>query len=132
MIGAMLGKVLDVDIEVDDTGWGRHLQIKVEINLSKTLSRGRSNIIRGEKLWIAVKYEKIMQFHFACGKILHTYNCRLVEGDDTKEQFKSWLRANCRKKGGFSFSKIVKPFSHSEMTIPPKRSSKNDKQGKVH
>lgn len=33
-IGKNIGRVLEVDVKEDDTGWGPFLQIKVEINLS--------------------------------------------------------------------------------------------------
>lgn len=35
MIGRTLGEVLDVDVEASDTGWRNHLQIRVEIELTK-------------------------------------------------------------------------------------------------
>lgn len=31
-IGESLGKVMDVDVEVDDIGWGLFLRIRIEIN----------------------------------------------------------------------------------------------------
>jgi hypothetical protein len=41
-IGALLGKVVDVDVTGDDVGWGRSLRIRIHLPLSSPLERGRS------------------------------------------------------------------------------------------
>lgn len=41
LIGETIEKVVDVDVEVDGTGLGNFLQVKIEINLTKTLARER-------------------------------------------------------------------------------------------
>lgn len=51
-----LEKVEDVEVKVDYTGWGRFLRVKVEINLTKPLARGRFITVKDENLWI---YEKL-------------------------------------------------------------------------
>lgn len=33
--------VMDVDVDVDDTSWGRLLHVRVELDLTKSHARGR-------------------------------------------------------------------------------------------
>lgn len=47
-IGESLGEVLDVDVETDDMGWGRSLRIRIEINITKSLVKGKCINVRGE------------------------------------------------------------------------------------
>lgn len=39
-IGESIGKAMDVDVDVDDMGWGSNLGVMVEIPLGKTLAKG--------------------------------------------------------------------------------------------
>lgn len=52
LIGATLGKVLDVDVEEETTSWGPFLKVKVKLNLKKALARGRSIKVLGQSYWI--------------------------------------------------------------------------------
>jgi hypothetical protein len=58
-IGQSIGIVDDVDVTGDGVGWGRCLRIKVYINLTKPLERGRALVINGKSLWVSFKYEKL-------------------------------------------------------------------------
>lgn len=42
LISKTIEKVLEVDVEEDNTAWGRFLRVRVEINLAKPLPRGTS------------------------------------------------------------------------------------------
>lgn len=59
LIGEKIGKVLEIDVDYDDTGWGKYLRIRVEVNLYKPLARGRALEYNGKKLWITLKYKKL-------------------------------------------------------------------------
>lgn len=39
-IGSAIRRVLDVDVDLDDIGWGNYLRVRMEIPLNKTLARG--------------------------------------------------------------------------------------------
>lgn len=58
-IGGSIGKAIHVNVEVDDTGWGNFLKVRIKVPLKKTLARGRFIIVKGKILWIPFKCEKI-------------------------------------------------------------------------
>lgn len=43
-IGESLGDLVDIEVEGDGTSWGRYLHVRVNINLTKPLERGRTLI----------------------------------------------------------------------------------------
>lgn len=49
LIENTLKEVEDVEVDIDDTGWGHFLRLRVQINLKKALARGRSIKIHGEQ-----------------------------------------------------------------------------------
>lgn len=49
MIGETIGNVLNVDVDTNDTGWGKHLRAGIELPLSKPLARGIHILVKGEK-----------------------------------------------------------------------------------
>lgn len=51
---------------------GSHLRVKVDVNLLKSLARGRKFAVMNEELWIPLKYKKLSKFCFGCGRIMHT------------------------------------------------------------
>lgn len=55
LIGNTIGKVMDVDMDEDDTGWEKFLRVQVELNLSKPLERVHSLQVKGEKLKIPIQ-----------------------------------------------------------------------------
>lgn len=66
LIGNFIGKVLDVYVDMDDTGWRVYLQDRVEINLTKPLARDCKITIMGEDMWTPIRYEKLLKFCFEC------------------------------------------------------------------
>ncbi len=70
-IGATLGAVGDVDVMEDGVGWGRFLDIRVHLDLTKPLNRGRTLNLNGKSVWVTFKYEKLPQFCYMCGRIFH-------------------------------------------------------------
>lgn len=54
-----IGKVMEVD--VDDTDWSEYLRVLVKIHLSTPLARGRAMKYKENKLWIPMKYEKLLR-----------------------------------------------------------------------
>jgi hypothetical protein len=97
-IGASLGQLMDVDVAGDGAGWGRCLRIRVTLDLTKPLDRGRALNLGGKTSWVEFRYEKLPLFCFRCGCIVHgPRGCPVpsssrVNTDDTKK-WGVWLRA---------------------------------------
>ena len=71
-IGASLGQVLDVDVEDTGVQWGRCLRVRVEIDVTRKLIRGRKiNIEKEEARWVQFKYERLPNFCYRCGLLEH-------------------------------------------------------------
>lgn len=73
-IGASLGVVKDVDVTDDVVGWGRCLRIRVLLDLTKPLDRGRALTLNGKTIWVRFKFEKLPPFCYSCGRMIHTQN----------------------------------------------------------
>ena len=72
-IGALLGKVLEVDFTGDELVCMSHfLRIKVELEVSKPLKSGfflnRDPLL---DIWVQLKYERVADFCFKCGRLGH-------------------------------------------------------------
>lgn len=97
LFGESIGKVDEVDVKGDGSGWGKCLRVSIEMDLTKPLARGRTICVKGEKLWISLRYEKLLRICFDCGCIVHgNQGCK----GETKghNQYGSWLRAGLRIK----------------------------------
>jgi hypothetical protein len=70
-IGSTVGVVEEVDTDKDEIGWGEYLRVKIQIDLTKPLPRGRKLKYEGKSNWIAFNYEKLPKFCFQCGVISH-------------------------------------------------------------
>jgi hypothetical protein len=83
-IGSSVGLVEEVDVHEDAAGWGEYLRVKVSIELSKPLARGRMLNIQGRSIWVAYKYEKLPKFCYSCGIISHGRNGCCGQGTGKK------------------------------------------------
>lgn len=70
-IGKSIGKVVQCDVDKEGNAWGTIFWIRIEIDLLKSLSRGKTINVKGDQLWIPLTYEKIPRVFFRCGKIIH-------------------------------------------------------------
>ena len=61
-VGLMVGEVEDIDFLDDGVGWGEYLRVKIRINLSKPLAKGRIIKLQEKEIWVAFQYEKIPPF----------------------------------------------------------------------
>jgi hypothetical protein len=57
-IEELMGRLMETDLAGDGAGWGRCLRIRVELDLSKPLERGRALKLGGKTYWVIFKYEK--------------------------------------------------------------------------
>lgn len=106
-------EVEDVDVTDDGVGWEEFLRVKIRIDLTKPLSRGRVIKLNGKDLWVAFNTKKIPRFSFSCGVVMHdsrrfndNAGRRNQQGEETLE-YGSWLRVASPKRhyghgGGWS------------------------------
>lgn len=77
---ARLGKFIEYD-DTDPIGWSKYMRFRADIRLDKPLRRGmRIGVANGSK-WITFKYEKVIDFCYACGLLGHSYQqCLAYDG----------------------------------------------------
>lgn len=115
IIGEKIGKVLEVDVDDDDTRWGEFLRIQVEVNLFKPLTRGRAMEYNGKKLQIPMKYEKLPRFYFHYGRIAHITKCNPTGAKKDQEQFDTWLRVESFQKGFSDWSPWTRKITDTQL-----------------
>jgi hypothetical protein len=97
-IGESIGVVEAVDVGANGMGWGEFLRVKIRINLSKPLPRGRKINVEGKQVWIRFQYERLPKFCFQCGVVSHGLkgcpNRSSFRHQETSPQYGPWMRAN--------------------------------------
>lgn len=58
LIGNHIGRVVEVDVEKNEMAWGEYMRIRVSMDITKPLLKGkRINIGEGKKSWTKFSYE---------------------------------------------------------------------------
>ena len=70
-IGTSMGVLHEVDVAGDGVGWGRCLRMRITMDLTKPLDRGRALNFDGKSHWISFRYEKLPTFCYYCGRMVH-------------------------------------------------------------
>lgn len=98
-IGDKLGTFLEWDKDKSNNSWGNSIRVRVKIDISKPLRRGFMFKIKesSEECWISIRYERLPDLCFYCGRIGHTEKecTEMKNGDKAKErefEFGSWLK----------------------------------------
>jgi hypothetical protein len=131
-IGATVGEVLEVEVDEEGVGWGEYLRVRIVLDLTKPLSRGRRLRLRDRSLWIPFKYEKIPRFCFNCGVIRHgPRGCtrlggRRSLGDEEDVQFGKWLRVT---PPGYRYGRGRESRSNGNWRGPKQPASPDDSDG---
>lgn len=120
-IGESLGKLEGIDVAKDGAGWGKCLRIRVRIDVTKPLERGRELLVGGRSIWVFFKYEKLSQFYYNCGRIVHgPKGCSSKQGlkltaEEDEKAWGPWLRTD--DLGGKNGSKL----SSEEKLLSPEK-----------
>jgi hypothetical protein len=61
-------------------GWGKFLQAKIWVDLTKPLMRGRRLKVQKVLMWVDFQYQRLSRICFSCGVVKHgamgcTKNC---------------------------------------------------------
>ena len=70
--GRRLSRVEEVATDGGQTAWGKHLTVKVTINVTQPLKRGKVLSVAGQdKVLATFKYERLPDFCYVCGRLDH-------------------------------------------------------------
>ena len=68
-----MGIVIEVDVPKSGVHWGKCLRVRVYIDVTKRLIRGKRITIEGGKCrWVNFKYERLPNFCYLYGLLSHT------------------------------------------------------------
>ena len=106
-----MGKVMEVDVADTGVQWGRYLRVRVEVDVTRKLIRGRKINLEGEEArWVHFKYECLPNFCYRCGLLEHDLKeCLESAGSDKVEergdlQYGAWLRGEPARRSGGEYS----------------------------
>jgi hypothetical protein len=95
-IGATMGEVEEVDTDEDGVGWGKFLRVRIRLDVTKPLARGRMIRLLGKQVLITFQYEKLPWYCLDCGRISHgNGGCDQKSGvrdKGSEKQYGTWLR----------------------------------------
>jgi len=98
-LGSQVGEFVDC---VDESLYGidKSLNFRADVDVHRPLRRGVKMIVEGTTIWICLKYVKLLDFCYICGKFGHSCkNCEKFEDGMREEdlQYRSWLLASTLK-----------------------------------
>ncbi|KAK7824330.1 hypothetical protein CFP56_034553 [Quercus suber] len=99
-IGFKLGEVLDVDVPESRVHWGKCLRVRIRIDATKRLVRGKRVTIEEGKN----RYEWLPNFCYSCGMLSHGIK-ECLEGPANalqnagKLQYGAWMRGEPMRRG---------------------------------
>jgi hypothetical protein len=108
-IGSTVGKIVEVEQNDGEAEWGEYLRVRIVIDLTKPLDRGRKINIKNKSTWVMFKYEKLPNFCYHCGKVHYSRmgcSAKSLKGEGSitgDTPFGPWLRVSPvfrRWKGG--------------------------------
>uniref|UniRef100_A0A2N9G7B6 Reverse transcriptase domain-containing protein n=1 Tax=Fagus sylvatica TaxID=28930 RepID=A0A2N9G7B6_FAGSY len=129
ILGSSLGKIAHVTEGEKAAGSGQAMRIRVSIDITKPLCRGRKAMLeKGREVWISFKYERLPNFCYWCGLVSHSdkdcphwlRNQEKLQLED--QQFGPWLRASNERpwrKTEIKIEGIQKPSHSKQPTQPP-------------
>ena len=129
-IGSSISKVVQVANSDENGIIGRSLRVRVSIDVSKPLSRGRKLWDNGVVFdWVYFRYERLLNFCYRCGSLMHEdRDCDVWLGMTDKasldkKQFGPWIRAEMdypsRRPWHSDVGSERAEYSQSCKSIPP-------------
>ncbi len=129
ILGSSLGKIAHVTEGDKAAGGGQAMRIRVSMDLTKPLCRGRkATLEKGREVWISIKYERLPNFCYWCGLVSHSdKDCPHWLRNQEKmqlevQQFGPWLRASNERpwrKTRIKIEGIQKPPHTKQPKQPP-------------
>lgn len=93
-IGAVFGGIVEMD-EGDLLISSRFIRMKVKVDLTKALRRGLMLTLGGKKIWAEIKYERLPNFCYSCGRLGHVeLECDNEEAKEYDGEYGDWMRAS--------------------------------------
>lgn len=106
VLGEYIGNVEEVETCKGQIAWGKNLRVRVLMNITKALVRGKIIIDdQGARKLIGFKYEKMPDFCYVCGILDHPeIACPVAmkamkEGRKVTREYGPWLRAETENFG---------------------------------
>ncbi|KAF5471635.1 hypothetical protein F2P56_008413 [Juglans regia] len=101
LIGKSLGHMEDIDLIDGEIAWGEFMRIRVCIDITKSLLRGKKLCIGSRTpYWVRFSYEQLPDFCFICRRIGHAFrDCDQAQDFDEKDTpfpYGQWLRGGGR------------------------------------
>ena len=100
-IGSTLGEVISVDAPDGGRAWGTYIRVRVHIDITKPLCRGRMvRLGASDRQWVSFQYERLSIYCCWCGKLDHDEKdcCLWIQGKGSlsrdTQQYGPWLRAS--------------------------------------
>ena len=113
VIGATIGKVLDVDVPEKGVQWGKFLRVRIRLDATTKLIRGKKvSIEGGESRWVFFKFERLPNFCYRCGLLDHgEKDCpERKDGENFREeerkQYGAWLRGEPGRSSGREYGRM--------------------------
>ncbi|XVF24670.1 hypothetical protein REPUB_Repub13aG0147300 [Reevesia pubescens] len=119
-----MGHIIDPDFGDSSVRWARFARVKVDLDISTPLLRGKEVMLNGrDKIVVMFKYEKLPEFCYIYGRLDHQEN-NCATGISMKmntgqcvRQYGKWLRADGPKSPGDRFDAISLSVSASRLNI---------------
>ncbi len=101
MLGRFIGAMIRTQVQDEDSGSGRWMRVRVQVDISKPLIRGRRiGLANDGEGWVSFQYERLPNFCYWCGIPTHGekdceawLNTPKAEKDKEPE-YGLWLRAS--------------------------------------
>lgn len=97
LIESTVGVVEEVDLLVGEIAWGEFMRVRVCLDVTKPLLRGKKlRIGSSTPYWVRFSYERLPDFCYICGKLGHSHHdCEHLSSFDEKSgsfPYGQWLR----------------------------------------